>query len=112
MYNPQQHAKPIDSRGGSWSRGVLTHRGASTTCLHKEDESAAERSRRHAAVAFMTRVNLVQACRLNDAFDPCAFTLFSDGRGIIFEAHPTTLDERPPSPASGGIPVGIHHEPR
>ena len=30
---------------------------------------------------------------LKDFFDPCAFTLFSDERGVIYEAYPTAIRE-------------------
>ena len=30
---------------------------------------------------------------LKDFFDPCGFTLFSDERGVIYEAYPTAISE-------------------
>jgi hypothetical protein len=100
-------------------------------CLHKEDESAGERSRRQAAVQFVIDINAAQAraqretgryaslsgirqstsaplgfvprivvdqfgyiVKLTDALDACGFAIFSDERGVVFEAHPTALQPR------------------
>jgi hypothetical protein len=37
--------------------------------------------------------------KVTDALDPCGFALFSDERGVVFEALPTTLELKSPRPA-------------
>jgi hypothetical protein len=98
-------------------------------CLHRADESAGDRSRRHTAVAFVAAVNAAQArhqreagayaslgeikpagnaplgfvprlilnpfgyaIKVVDTLDPCGFAVFSDERGVVFEAHPTAIE--------------------
>jgi hypothetical protein len=40
--------------------------------------------------------------KVTDALDPCGFALFSDERGVVFEALPTTLEPSHPRP---GLPT-------
>lgn len=111
---------------------VLTGGALGQQCLHRGDESTAERLRRQAAVDFVVELNAAQTrqqretgryaslaevrqsanaplgfvprlvvdrfgymVKVIDMFDPCQFALFSDERGVVYEAQTTTLRTSP-----------------
>lgn len=50
----------------------------------------------HTPVGFLPRLlfdHWAYLISLKDFFDPCGFTLFSDERGVIYESHPTAINE-------------------
>lgn len=52
-----------------------------------------------APLGFVSRLVLDQfgyVIRVVDALDPCGFALFSDERGVVFEAHPTAVQRTAP----------------
>ena len=63
----------------------------------------------NAPLGFVPRLVVDQfgyMVKVIDMFDPCGFALFSDERGVVFEAQPTTLLTSPRPEPPSEIPRG------